>query len=769
MTTSTSPINAWTSKYNSIKIEIDDNHSNVQYLAAILKDGQTLTAKQQAQLEYSQRAEVEAGYRLTQFLQTDAALTEQREIYIAKSNNASLSLWADNLGSDSLAFTNLRAEKNWSLPKPTDYDIGGKNYSNLRPNPVWNDTLSGQAGQTFDAFINFVKGAGQGAGNFSEDFYQSIKPYFDATTPQGAKACEMVVNMWVGEAFTSRFEAPTWPNMTFNQRMATNALWGELNGKSIEISADPAKNFCKAVMPKSAYISLFESSGIEAWTGLDWSEAPDSITIELPYQYVQDTLSLRATSTWLADGLSKNPDQASTLIAELDSKYQNFQTMTDISTSFNDLSYGVIPSDSPTTSTIAISTNTTSAATSNGTTNEGQAAADVAVGYALATGSYSVAFTHGELNSNVYFNVVVGAAATDDIRAGNFNLSVNTTIGPDGNITPYSNLLGTTASTPINQYGVPTGIFNGQVTYAPNFAVNNNVASTQQNDLTYVDPLILDLNGDGIQLTSFADRTVLFDIDHDALGSKEQTGWVKMNTTTPATGATGANAIRMDGILVHDLNGNGKIDGINETLSQYYNGTIGSNGTDGQQKYSNGFTALKSLDSNADNQFTAADAAYSSLRVWVDSNADGISDAGELKTLTELGITAINLNATAQSGLINGGNEVLASGSFTQTINGLTQTRVAQAVDFIANPAGSTFTVDATGVRINTEVADGGQATTAYAYTGTDNANLNTATLNVNNLYGNTGNDTLTGDANANWLGGGAGGATNDSEWRMQA
>jgi hypothetical protein len=39
------------------------------------------------------------------------------------------------------------------------------------------------------------------------------------------------------------------------------------------------------------------------------------------------------------------------------------------------------------------------------------------------------------------------------------------------------------------------------------------------------DPLVLDLNGDGVKLTSFAEAPVLFDIDHDG-GSKELTGWV---------------------------------------------------------------------------------------------------------------------------------------------------------------------------------------------------------------------------------------------------
>ncbi|HEY8085924.1 MAG TPA: cadherin-like domain-containing protein, partial [Methylophilaceae bacterium] len=327
-------------------------------------------------------------------------------------------------------------------------------------------------------------------------------------------------------------------------------------------------------------------------------------------------------------------------------------------------------------------------------------------------------------------------------------------MGPDGNLSPISTLLtsGSSApSTPINQYGTPVGLFNGQPVYAPNFAVNNNVSSTLQGSLTYVDPLILDLNGDGVQLTSYADNNVLFDIDHDQNASLEQTGWVKADTTT-------GQAYNMDGILVQDLNGNGKIDGINETFSQYYNGVAGTDGNDGTKPYADGFAALKSLDSNGDGQFTSEDVAFSQVDVWVDANADGVTEAGELKTLTELGITSIDLDSTNQSGMVNGGNEVRATGNFTQ--NG--QIKDAQSIDFIANPAGSTFSIDANGVTINAEASGNAQATSAYSTTNLNGATLDAAALGVDNLYGNDGNDILIGDANANWLAGGKGADTID-------
>ncbi|WP_232287963.1 M23 family metallopeptidase [Verminephrobacter eiseniae] len=57
------------------------------------------------------------------------------------------------------------------------------------------------------------------------------------------------------------------------------------------------------------------------------------------------------------------------------------------------------------------------------------------------------------------------------------------------------------------------------------------------------DPLVLDLDGDGIETTSVRDGTVIV-FDHDADGVKTGTGWVRPD----------------DGWLVLDRNGNGTID-----------------------------------------------------------------------------------------------------------------------------------------------------------------------------------------------------------------
>ena len=74
-----------------------------------------------------------------------------------------------------------------------------------------------------------------------------------------------------------------------------------------------------------------------------------------------------------------------------------------------------------------------------------------------------------------------------------------------------------------------------------------------------------------------------------------------------------------------------------------------------------------------------------------------MTDAGELKTFAQLGITQINLTSIAQSGLVRDGNEVLASGTFV--ING--QTHEALAANFLVNPNGKKGVNNAFGARGN--------------------------------------------------------------------
>lgn len=129
------------------------------------------------------------------------------------------------------------------------------------------------------------------------------------------------------------------------------------------------------------------------------------------------------------------------------------------------------------------------------------------------------------------------------------------------------------------------------------------------------DPLILDLDGDGIETINVANGAYF---DHDANGFAEQTGWVSPD----------------DGLLVRDINGNGAIDSGRELFGDNTLLKNGSLATDGLQ-------ALADLDSNGDHKIDAQDAAFNQLKIWKDANSDGISQSSELKTLNDLGIKKI--------------------------------------------------------------------------------------------------------------------------------
>jgi hypothetical protein len=177
--------------------------------------------------------------------------------------------------------------------------------------------------------------------------------------------------------------------------------------------------------------------------------------------------------------------------------------------------------------------------------------------------------------------------------------------------------------------------------------------------IRYVDPLILDLDGDGLEITPLS-RGVLFDANGDSI--KTATAWA------------GAD----DGMLVWDRNGNGLIDSGRELFGDE---TLLANGPNAGKKAANGFAALADLDSNADGKFDALDTQYANLRIWRDLNQDGISQATELQTLQATGVQSINLASTATS--TNYGDAILAqSGSFTR-LDAAGATSSGQAGSFI--------------------------------------------------------------------------------------
>jgi hypothetical protein len=158
-------------------------------------------------------------------------------------------------------------------------------------------------------------------------------------------------------------------------------------------------------------------------------------------------------------------------------------------------------------------------------------------------------------------------------------------------------------------------------------------------NISSLSPIVLDLDGNGIQTLSQADG-VNFDLNND--GNIDKAGWV----------AGG------DGLLARDISGDGVINNGGELFGE---GTVMPDGS----KAKDGYQALAALDSNLDGLIDARDAAFGSLKVWTDANGNGITDARELKSLDSLGIKAIALDAV-KTNVVDNGNLIGLMGSYTK-------------------------------------------------------------------------------------------------------
>ncbi|MBT9445605.1 MAG: cadherin domain-containing protein [Hyphomonadaceae bacterium] len=153
-------------------------------------------------------------------------------------------------------------------------------------------------------------------------------------------------------------------------------------------------------------------------------------------------------------------------------------------------------------------------------------------------------------------------------------------------------------------------------------------------------PVVLDLDGDGLELVSFQTSTIAFDMDGD--GVDDATGWV------------GAD----DGLLVFDRNGNGLIDDGSEiSFANDLSGAVSD------------VEGLRAFDTNVDGFFDANDAQFSAFQIWRDANQDGVSQTGELSALNQAGVVAINLtlNLTGASAENASDNVVYATTEYVRS------------------------------------------------------------------------------------------------------
>ncbi|NQY79303.1 MAG: hypothetical protein HRT47_03215 [Candidatus Caenarcaniphilales bacterium] len=157
-------------------------------------------------------------------------------------------------------------------------------------------------------------------------------------------------------------------------------------------------------------------------------------------------------------------------------------------------------------------------------------------------------------------------------------------------------------------------------------------------------PLILDLDGDGIDLSSIEDG-VTFDLTGD--GVRDETAW------------TDAQNSFDDAFLVLDKNNDGQVNSGKELFGD-------QNGQD------NGFDELATYDTNNDGVINSDDEVFEDLKLWADMDADGKVGEGEMKSLAELGIKSLNTGFTGEKGDVTDehGNDLSMQGSFTREVNG---------------------------------------------------------------------------------------------------
>ncbi|MEM5585968.1 calcium-binding protein [Roseibium sp. AS2] len=213
---------------------------------------------------------------------------------------------------------------------------------------------------------------------------------------------------------------------------------------------------------------------------------------------------------------------------------------------------------------------------------------------------------------------------------------------------------------------------------------------------TSTKPVLLDLDGDGLEVTALDRSTVFLDTGGD--GFLHRTAW----------------AGEGDGVLYFDPDGRNEITEKRQFVFTEWDPTSTSD-----------LEALASVfDSNGDGVLNAGDADFGKFKVLV-TNADGSTTS---KTLAELGITEIDLTADASQIELSDGSVITGKTTFTRS-DGTTGTvgDMLLASEAEGHRVTQVESIDGTGARTVTITAyatDGGKAYEIHSVTSADGLSI---------------------------------------------
>ena len=160
--------------------------------------------------------------------------------------------------------------------------------------------------------------------------------------------------------------------------------------------------------------------------------------------------------------------------------------------------------------------------------------------------------------------------------------------------------------------------------------------------------MVLDLDNDGLETTALSR---IMDINGD--GELEETAWFGDK----------------EGVLAFDANNNGRIENSGLELFGNNSDVDGDGQADG---FANGFEALSALAEKHLGEDAVADGVLDSSEIKALENQAALRMivGDELQTLTEAGVTSINLDFENSDRVDDYGNEFRQIGSFTREVDG---------------------------------------------------------------------------------------------------